>query len=73
MVSAWDCEQRLVLAQMATDAKSNEITAIPKLLEMLALKGTILTADALNCQRAADSGWSGRLCVGSEWQSGHTA
>ena len=52
MVSAWGCEQRLVLAQIATDAKSNEITAIPKLLEMLKLKGTIVTADALNCQRA---------------------
>ncbi len=52
MVSAWGCEQRLVLAQIATDAKSNEITAIPKLLEMLRLKGTIVTADALNCQRA---------------------
>ena len=52
MVSAWGCEQRLVLAQIATDAKSNEITAVPKLLEMLALKGTIVTADALNCQRA---------------------
>ena len=35
MVSAWGCEQRLVLAQVATDAKSNEITAVPKLLEML--------------------------------------
>jgi predicted transposase YbfD/YdcC len=52
MVSAWGCEQRLVLAQIATDAKSNEITAVPKLLEMLRLKGTIVTADALNCQRA---------------------
>ncbi len=52
MVSAWGCEQRLVLAQIATDAKSNEITALPKLLEMLSLKGTIVTADALNCQRA---------------------
>jgi predicted transposase YbfD/YdcC len=52
MVSAWGCEQRLVLAQIATDAKSNEITAIPKLLAMLKLKGTIVTADALNCQRA---------------------
>ena len=52
MVSAWGCEQRLVLAQIATDAKSNEITAVPKLLEMLSLKGTIVTADALNCQRA---------------------
>ena len=51
MVSAWGCQQRLVLAQIATDAKSNEITAVPKLLEMLALKGTIVTADALNCQR----------------------
>jgi predicted transposase YbfD/YdcC len=52
MVSAWGSEQRLVLAQMATDAKSNEITAVPRLLRMLALKGTIVTADALNCQRA---------------------
>ena len=31
MVSAWGCEQRLVLGQIATDAKSNEITAVPKL------------------------------------------
>ncbi len=52
MVSAWGCEQRLVLAQIAADAKSNEITAVPKLLEMLKLKGTIVTTDALNCQRA---------------------
>jgi predicted transposase YbfD/YdcC len=52
MVSAWGCEQRMVLAQIATDAKSNEITAVPKLLAMLSLKGTIVTADALNCQRA---------------------
>ena len=52
MVSAWGSQQRLVLAQVATDAKSNEITAVPKLLKMLSLKGTIVTADALNCQRA---------------------
>jgi predicted transposase YbfD/YdcC len=52
MVSAWGCEQRLVLAQIATDAKSNEITAVPKLLAMLSLQGTIVTTDALNCQRA---------------------
>jgi predicted transposase YbfD/YdcC len=51
MVSAWGCQQRLVLGQIATDAKSNEITAIPRLLEMLMLKGTIVTVDALNCQR----------------------
>jgi hypothetical protein len=35
MVTAWGCEQRLVLAQVATDAKSNEITAVPELLKML--------------------------------------
>jgi predicted transposase YbfD/YdcC len=51
MVSAWGCDQRLVLAQIATDAKSNEITAVPKLLAMLSLKGAIVTVDALNCQR----------------------
>jgi hypothetical protein len=45
------CEQRLVLGQIATDAKSNEITAVPKLLAMLSLKGCIVTVDALNCQR----------------------
>ena len=51
MVGAWGCEQRLVLAQIATDAKSNEISAVPRLLEMLTLKGTIVTVDALNCLR----------------------
>lgn len=51
MVSAWGCEQRMVLAQIATDAKSNEITAVPALLKLLSLKGTIVTTDALNCQR----------------------
>ena len=52
MVSAWGCEQRLVLAQVATSAKSNEITAVPALLRLLSLRGTIVTADALHCQRA---------------------
>jgi len=51
MVSAWGCEQRLVLAQIATDAKSNEITAVPKLLRLPSPKGTIVTVGALNCQR----------------------
>ena len=51
MVSAWGCEQRLVLGQIAIDAKSNEITAMPKLLKMLRLEGAIVTVDALNCQR----------------------
>jgi predicted transposase YbfD/YdcC len=52
LVSAWAADCRLVLGQVATEAKSNEITAVPKLLAMLSLKGTIVTADALNCQRA---------------------
>ncbi len=51
MISAWGCDQRLVLAQVATDAKSNEITAVPMLLRLLCLKGTIVTVDALNRQR----------------------
>jgi predicted transposase YbfD/YdcC len=49
MVSAWSCDQRMVLAQIATDAKTREIAAMPKLLDMLSLPGTIVTADALNC------------------------
>jgi predicted transposase YbfD/YdcC len=52
MVHAWAVGQRLLLGQLATDAKSNEITAVPKLLAMLSLKGCIVTADAMNCQRA---------------------
>lgn len=52
LVSAWATETGLMLGQVATDAKSNEITAVPKLLEMLSLKGMIVTADAMNCQRA---------------------
>jgi len=52
MVHAWATEQRLLLGQIATDAKSNEIAAVPKLLAMLSLKGCIVTADAMSCQRA---------------------
>jgi predicted transposase YbfD/YdcC len=52
LVSAWAAEQRLVLGQLAVDGKSNEITAVPELLKLLSLKGAIVTADALNCQRA---------------------
>ena len=52
MVSAWACRNRLVLGQVATEEKSNEITAIPKLLELLELSGCIVTIDAMGCQRA---------------------
>jgi predicted transposase YbfD/YdcC len=50
MVSAWACEQRLVLGQLRTSEKSNEITAIPLLLELLELRGCIVTIDAMGCQ-----------------------
>jgi len=52
MVSAWACANRMVPGQQATDDRSNEITAIPKLLELLELKGCIVTIDAMGCQRA---------------------
>jgi predicted transposase YbfD/YdcC len=51
-VSAWATEQHLILGQVMTDAKSNEITAIPKLLELLDLHGALVTIDALGCQKA---------------------
>ena len=51
MISAWSCEQKLVLGQRKVADKSNEITAIPKLLEILALEGAIVSIDAMGCQR----------------------
>jgi predicted transposase YbfD/YdcC len=50
LVSAWASRQRLVLGQQATDIKSNEITAIPLLLERLELNGALVTIDAIGCQ-----------------------
>jgi predicted transposase YbfD/YdcC len=52
MVSAWATRQRLVLGQQATDVKSNEITAIPLLLERLELAGALVTIDAMGTQAA---------------------
>jgi predicted transposase YbfD/YdcC len=51
MVSAFAARQRLVLGQVKVAEKSNEITAIPKLLAMLAIEGAIVTIDAMGCQR----------------------
>jgi predicted transposase YbfD/YdcC len=51
VVSAWASEARLVLGQVSVDGKSNEITAIPLLLELLDLKGCIVTIDAMGCQK----------------------
>ncbi len=51
MVSAWCQKNHLVLGQWATEAKSNEITAIPKLLDLLDLSGAVVSIDAMGCQR----------------------
>jgi predicted transposase YbfD/YdcC len=52
MVSAWACSNHLLLGQIKTDEKSNEITAIPHLLKMLHLHGCLVTIDAMGCQKA---------------------
>src|SRR6516162_84214 len=52
LVSAWATAQHLSLGQVAVDAKSNEITAIPLLLELLDLNGALVTLDAMGCQKA---------------------
>ena len=51
IVSAWSSDQRLVLGQIKTKMKSNEVTAIPELLSMLSLKGSIVSIDAIGCQK----------------------
>jgi predicted transposase YbfD/YdcC len=52
MVSAFAAGQRLVLGQVKVAEKSNEIVAIPKLLDMLVIEGAIITIDAMGCPRA---------------------
>jgi predicted transposase YbfD/YdcC len=51
MVSAWCAANHMVLGQLATDAKSNEITAIPELLKLLDISGAVVTIDAMGCQK----------------------
>ena len=51
MVSAWACDNGMVLGQLKTEAKSNEIKAIPALLDLLAVQGCIVTIDAMGCQK----------------------
>ena len=51
MVSAWANKARAVFGQLAVDEKSNEITAVPMLLELLDIEGCIITADAMSCQK----------------------
>lgn len=51
LVSAWASAYKIMLGQIKTEEKSNEITAIPKLLEMIDVKDTIITIDAMGCQK----------------------
>jgi predicted transposase YbfD/YdcC len=51
LVSAWATQARISLAQVAVDSKSNEITAIPQLLELLDVKGAVVSIDAMGCQK----------------------
>ena len=53
LLHAWSVEQGICLGQLSVDEKSNEITAFPKLIQRLELKGTIVTTDALNTQKKA--------------------
>ena len=76
MVSAWASANHVSLGQVATDAKSNEITAIPKLLEIIEISGCLITIDAMGCQplgapwrdgnRPEDRRRRGRLLLGGE-------
>lgn len=56
LVSAWASANTLTLGQVKTDQKSNEITAIPRLLELLELNGCIVTIDAMGCQKEIAQG-----------------
>ncbi len=51
VMNAWSCENNFCLGQMKVDGKSNEITAMPELIKLIDIKGSIVTVDALNCQK----------------------
>ena len=71
MVNVWASSHGLALGQTKVDEKSNEITAIPKLLQLLELAGCIITIDAMGCQReiAREIKAPGRLSAGGEGES----
>lgn len=76
LVSAWASGQRLVLGQQACEAKSNEITAIPLLLDRLAIQGALVTIDAMGCQtkiarKILDRGADYLLAVKDNWPNLH--
>jgi len=51
VVNAWSCENDLCVGQMKVDCKSSEITALPALMRLMDIRGSVVTADALNCQK----------------------
>jgi predicted transposase YbfD/YdcC len=51
VVNAWSCENDFCIGQMKVDCKSNEITAMPALMALMDIRGSVVTADALNCQK----------------------
>jgi predicted transposase YbfD/YdcC len=76
LVSAWASESGLALGQVKVDSKSNEITAIPKLLKLLDIKGCIVTMDAMGCQKEIakqiiNSGGNYLFCLKGNQESLH--
>lgn len=74
LVSAWAVECGVSLAQLATQEKSNEITAIPQLLEQVELKGSVVTIDAMGCQKeiaAKIIDGRGDYCLALKGNQGH--
>jgi predicted transposase YbfD/YdcC len=55
MISAWSSNASVVMGQMKSDGKSNEITSVPELLKLLQIKGCVVTTDAMNCQKKTAS------------------
>jgi predicted transposase YbfD/YdcC len=73
MVSSWAADNEIVLGQRKVDEKSNEITAIPELLKLLAISGWIVTIDAMGTQThiaETISGSPGRLCFERQREPG---
>ena len=78
MVSAWSTANGVVLGQLGTDAGSNEVATIPRLLELLHLKGCLVTIDAAGCQtevaaKIADAGGDYLLAVRDNQPKLHAA
>ena len=66
MLNAWSHDNGICIGHMKVDDKSNEITALPRLMELLDLKGTVITADALNTQKETVGkaiSMGARLCI----------